>query len=382
MRERHQRPRVSDLGTKWKIFYWDYSSGKRRGRTKSWAKNLVSTRTEAQRLADQFMETANDRNNEPQLFPSGEETMAGLVATCREKMWPLLKNSTRISYDFYLDTYLLPKWGSMKLKKMRTIELQDFFNSFSPRLASKTIRNMHSCMRAVFSQGKAWGLLTANPAQGVRLPRKKARKPPVVLAKQDIRRVIDGLPEPTKSIVALMIVGSLRIGEVTALRWGRIHPDRIEVVERFYEGEFDDTKTDAGRRSIPLDSFGILRGVLDAAWQRSKFRKPEDLVFTNRRGGPVHRRNLLRRQLKPTIKKLGLPTTVDFRSFRTMHSSLMSSVGVRPEVTRDNMGHATVDVTQNVYNKTWWEERVEAVSMAAASVWREFMPTPQVPAAM
>jgi len=37
-----------------------------------------------------------------------------------------------------------------------------------------------------------------------------------------------------------------------------------------------------------------------------------------------------------------------------MHSSLMSSVGVRPEVTRDNMGHSTnstVDVTQNVYNK-------------------------------
>ena len=277
---------------------------------------------------------------------------------------------------------MLPKWGSMLLTKMRTIELQDFFNSFSPRLAAKTIRNMHGYMRAVFNQGKAWGLLTANPALGVRLPRKKARKPPVVLAKQDIRRVIDALPEPTKSIVTLMIVGSLRIGEVTALRWGRIHPDRIEVVERFYEGEFDDTKTDAGRRSIPLDSFGILRAVLDAAWQRSKFRKPEDLVLTNRRGGPIHRRNLLRRQLKPTAKKLGLPATVDFRSFRTMHSSLMSSAGARPEVTRDNMGHANIDVTQNVYNKTWWEERVEAVSMAAASVWREFMPTPQVPAGM
>ena len=129
-------------------------------------------------------------------------------------MWPLLKNSTRISYDFYLDTYLLPKWGSMKLTKMRTIELQDFFNSLSPRLAPKTIRNMHGCMRAAFNQGKAWGLLTANPAQGVRLPRKKARKPPVVLAKQDIRRVIDALPEPTKSIVTLVIVGSLRIGRL------------------------------------------------------------------------------------------------------------------------------------------------------------------------
>jgi integrase len=95
--------------------------------------------------------------------------------------------------------------------------------------------------------------------------------------------LIDELPEPTRSIVTLVIVGSLRIGEVTALRWGRIHPDRIEVVERFYEGEFDDTKTDAGRRSIPLDSFGILRAVLDVTWQTSKYRKPEDLVFSNRR---------------------------------------------------------------------------------------------------
>jgi integrase len=299
------------------------------------------------------METANERNNQPQHFPGGEETLAGLVAICRQKMWPLLKNSTRMSYDYHLNTHILPNWGSTKLTKLRTIELQDFFNSFSPRLASKTIRNMHGCLRAVLNQGKAWELVRTNPAQGVRLPRKKARKPPVVLAKQDIRCVIDALPEPTKSIVTLMVVGSLRIGEVAALRWERIHPDRIEVVERFYEGEFDDTKTDAGRRSIPLDSFGILRSVLEAAWQRSKHRNPGDLVFTNAKGGPVSRRNLLNRQLKPTIKKLGLPPSVDFRSFRTMHSSLMSSIGVRPEVTRDNMGHATVDVTQNVYNRTW-----------------------------
>jgi integrase len=71
------------------------------------------------------------------------------------------------------------------------------------------------------------------------------------------------------------------------------------------------------------------------------------------------RRNLLRRHLKPTVKKLGLAATVDFRSFRTMHSSLMSSIGIRPEVTRDNMGHANIDVTQNVYNRRWWEKELK-----------------------
>jgi integrase len=152
----------------------------------------------------------------------------------------------------------------MKLTKLRTIELQDFFNSFSPRLASKTIRNMHDCLRALLNQGKAWELVRANPAQGVRLPRKKARKPPIVLAKQDIRRVIEGLREPTKSIVTLMVVGSLRVGEIAALRWKRIHPDRIEIVERFYEGEFDDTKTDAGHRRLR----SIRTESCEACWTR------------------------------------------------------------------------------------------------------------------
>jgi len=121
---------------------------------------------------------------------------------------------------------------------------------------------------------------------GVRLPRKKAWKPPVLLAKQDIRRAIDALPEPNKSIVTSTVIGSLRIGEVTALRWERIHPDRVEIVERFYEGEFDDTKTDAGRRSIPLDSHGILGAVLDAACRRSQYRKPDDPIFTNAKEKP------------------------------------------------------------------------------------------------
>jgi hypothetical protein len=35
-----------------------------------------------------------------------------------------------------------------------------------------------------------------------------------------------------------------------------------------------------------------------------------------------------------------------------MHASLMRRTGARPEVTRDNMGHADVDVTMNVYLET------------------------------
>ena len=42
--------------------------------------------------------------------------------------------------------------------------------------------------------------------------------------------------------------------------------------------------------------------------------------------------------------------------------------GTRPEVVRDNMGHAHIDVTQKVCSKSWWEERVEAVTRAVEAV--------------
>ena len=51
-----------------------------------------------------------------------------------------------------------------------------------------------------------------------------------------------------------------------------------------------------------------------------------------------------------------------------MHPSLMLREGARPEVVRDNMGHANIDVTQNVYGKSWWEERVVAVTGAVEAV--------------
>jgi len=53
-----------------------------------------------------------------------------------------------------------------------------------------------------------------------------------------ISRLIELLPEPTKTVVMLIVFGSFRTGEVLALRWRHIEANRITVEERVYEGEF------------------------------------------------------------------------------------------------------------------------------------------------
>jgi len=51
-----------------------------------------------------------------------------------------------------------------------------------------------------------------------------------------------------------------------------------------------------------------------------------------------------------------------------MHSGHMLREGARPEIVRNNRGHANIDVTQIVYRKNWWEERVDAVTQAVQAV--------------
>lgn len=374
MQERYQRAQLQDLGSKWKLFYWDYTQTPRQRRTKSWAKSNVPGQREAQRLGDQFMERVNERNNQPDLFASDEETVRAVYEKCQELTWPHLKNSTRKQYEENFKTYLLPEFGSSKLRKLRTMDIQEYFNTLSPALSPKSIQLIHGTLRAALNQGKAWGMLDRNPAVGVKLPRKRAVKPPVVLSLAEIRRMIEAVKEPTKSLIMLIVFASMRPGEALALRWKDILRDRIVVDERVYDDEFDEVKTDAGKREVPFDKHGVLLAAVQQMWATNKnFRKPDDLVFANKVGKPLDRHNLLNRHVKPAAEKLGLPKTIDFRSFRTMHASLMRRFGARLEVARDNMGHAgsSGSITLDVYSKTWWSERVEAVSRVVEAVFAE-----------
>jgi integrase len=166
----------------------------------------------------------------------------------------------------------------------------------------------------------------------------------------------------------------MRPGEALALRWKDILRDRTVVDERVYDDEFDDVKTDAGRREAPFDNHGVLLAAVQRLWAANKkFRKPDDLVFANKVGKPLDRHNLLNRHVKPVAEKLGFSKIIDFRSFRTMHASLMRRFGARLEVARDNMGHtgSSGSITLDVYSKTWWSERVEAVSRVVEAVFAE-----------
>jgi integrase len=361
VRNKHQRPKVRDVGKKWKLTYWDYSSGEAKHRSKVWAKSVARTQREAQRLADDFIDGVNSKNNDPRLYSSDEFTLAGLVKKCKELTWPFLKKPSVLNYGYFFDLYLIPGLGQCRIDELSTMGLQAFFNSFIGKLSSKTIKNMHAALRAILGQAKAWEMIDRNPAIGVKLPKKKPVKPSLVLSFPEIKAILGVLSEPARTIVILIVFCSMRVGEALALRWNDILNDRIIIDERLYDGDLDDPKTLNGNREVPLDNQGIVKEALTRIWNKTKFHKPDDFVFATRNGTPTERRNVLR-HLKAAAVTLELGMRVDFRSFRTMHASMMRRAGARPEIARDNMGHSECETTVEIYSKTWWDERVTAVS--------------------
>lgn len=369
VREKHQRPKVRDERTKWKLTYRDYSSGQPRRKSKVWMKSKVQTQREAQRLADKFMEEVNEANNAVGTEFHGKSSMGTTPAelnheTCTlsdlekrgmELSWPLLKKSTRINYEFFFKSYLNRAFGDRRIADVTTMELQVFFNSVLGKLSPYTICNMHAALRSAFAQAMAWDLITKNPAVGVRLPKKKASKPTELLSIGEIKAVIERLQDPAKAVVTLIVFGSMRVGEALALRWNDILEDRIVIDERLYDGDLAEPKTLHGNRSIPFDQHGVLKETVTRIWNQTKFREARDFVFATRNGTPTERRNLLR-HLKTGAKELKLPKTINFRNFRTMHASLMRRAGARAEITRDNMGHSETttnrgDLLQNLVGR-------------------------------
>jgi integrase len=78
-------------------------------------------------------------------------------------------------------------------------------------------------------------------------------------------------------------------------------------------------------------------------------RKPRDLVFTSRLGGPIHESKFVGLHFKPLLRSAGLP---DIRLYDLRHTAatLALLVGVSPKIVSEKLGHASVAFTLEVYS--------------------------------
>ncbi len=262
---------------------------------------------------------------------------------------PTLKLSTQHGYTNVLRKHLLPYWREWRLRDIGKLDVQQFVaDRFRQQAGWQTVRNAWTLLSGILETAVEYGYLTMNPARGVKFPRQAEREAPAIIAGDDFAKLLSEVEEPYKTMVELIAATGLRIGELLAVRWRALDLEvgTLTVRESVYEGKFQRPKTHKSRRTIPLGPHAITS--LKEHCARSARKSDDDLVFPNKSGEPLRESKLLERVLQPAAERTGLGR-VTWHQFRHIHSSLVNDLRVPVRIALEQLGHASIQTTLNIY---------------------------------
>lgn len=254
------------------------------------------------------------------------------------------------NYGSMLRTHLIPAFGGKRLNEISRWDIQNFLtDKFRQGYSGAHVHGMKTTLSKVMQTAVEWRFINENPTRGCRVARQALTKQRVFLNAQQVQQLCNALPEPCLSIVLVAVLTGLRIGEILALRWGRVDLlHNIIAVEESYSGRFGPPKTESSRRTVPISS--TLHAVFQAQQARCKSTGERDLVFATHKETPLSPKNLRNRVLEPTRKKLGLPR-LSWHTFRYTHATWLSEAQVPARVAQSILGHSDVSMTLNVYTQ-------------------------------
>ena len=317
---------------------------KRRGRYLGSLAELP-TKTLAKRKLAEIVAELNDVDYKPRAVV----TVAQFVEDkYRTLILPVRKPTTRRGYEVVLRQHVLPELGTSQLVEVTPERVQSFINCKAGSVAWNTVRNIRTVAGAIFSAAVKYGYLKSNPVRSVELPPEPVKLLPLLPSDEQLQRLLDELPEPYRTMVWLVCISGVRIGELLALRWRAVDWDRtcFWVVEAVDRKKFYSPKTHRSRRPILLADEDMKR--LTEFRRRTPTAGDDDWLFLNKRGtGPIHADKALEK-LQAAAKTVGI-SYITWHLLRHWHTTVLHDEGVPMKAAQDRLGHADAHTTMKHY---------------------------------
>lgn len=168
-----------------------------------------------------------------------------------------------------------------------------------------------------------------------------------MLTYEQMNQLLEGLSELHQTMLLLDALAGLRRCELFALR--RMDVDlehrEIHVRQRVYNGQMDSPKSTTSIRDllIPPKLAQRLQALL-----RKSSGEPSALLFPGKNGRPLSATTVMRRVIKPALKKLGLPD-VSWHSFRRTLGTWLRHRNAHVKTIKEQLGHANPATTLDLY---------------------------------
>lgn len=273
-----------------------------------------------------------------------------LVGRYMEARLPLLGVGTQSRYQSQIDNHILPAFGRLKLFEIQRSDIELWLASLQGKLSWWSRNGLRGVMSAIFSAATDWGLWDGdNPTRRIRLGRKiearelSNKEPLTVEQFQSILAVVE---EPVRFMVLILALTGLRVSEVLGLRWKHINFDlgTLSVEQRWYRGDLDIPKSKRGARRLQLGP------LVDEFRRRYPGPHAADwyVFLGDDRKTPPDERDLLRYELRPALKRLGLYYPgFGWHQFRRNNITFRQYAGATPLEAQAAAGHASADMTMH-----------------------------------
>jgi integrase len=193
----------------------------------------------------------------------------------------------------------------------------------------------------------------------------KVDKP--TLTADQIKRVIDLMPDKEQLLCQLLAVTGMRVNEAQALRWMDFKRGTITTNHGLYRGKLQAPKTDASKRTIHLAP--VVVGLLLDFREQANFQAEDDFIFCRADGSP-HNSTTLRNHLRVAMRQVvnWEPRKFGFHIFRHSAGTLVYNQSRDLKLVQGTLGHSNIQTTANIYIHQSDKVRAEAGEYLAGEI--------------
>lgn len=284
-----------------------------------------------------------------------------------------VRPSTLRGYNTYLEHYLIPSLGKHRLDRLEPGHVRQLYTRMRKEgRAEASIRQTHAILSRAIKVAMREGKVSRNVCDLIDPPGTEKNTPTplgVAQAWAVLEAAKDG-PMPSRWYAALML--GIRQGEALALRWQDVDLEEGVIFVRSALQRVPgkglvhvEPKSETSKRVIPLPP--VVRAHLTVAWA-AHVNAGGDLggYVWNRDGKPLDAKRDWE-AWRDLLKAAGVPH-VRLHAARNTTASLLLDAGVDPKIVQEILGHSTVQITQNVYQRGTTDMHRRAMAALEAHV--------------
>lgn len=296
-------------------------------------------------------------------------TLRELAEHYREKELGDGCGKTKLTCEVYshsLDSYIIPRWGDERIGDIKAFRIESWLKSLEKSDAIKA--KIKGVLGVLYQHAMRYGWADRNPIRAVRQSVKRLKEPDILTPKE-LESIINGLSEPSRTLVITASVTGLRRGELIGLKWEDVdfQNGKINVVRSLVDHIEGQPKTSTSRRPVPLTP--ALASVLESWKQQTSYSKPGEWVFASPYdlgAKPYWPDMLLKRHIRPAALAAGVNKKIGWHTFRRTTATLLLSVGASIRVTQELMRHASPVMTLGTYSQAMTEDKMSAQAALAS----------------